>query len=296
MNDYQNHPLVGAVNLDNAMTKLWDFYKKYFIGMYIISVVLALLTSLASAGIDASMIQTVSDPEEMMQILKGMAGPYALVLLISLVFGVILHAWVLERPLGNPGFPFSLLKKAAVALVPYLLVMIVLITIGVIMTAFGLVLLVLPGFFAMFYIATVTIFALPLTLAESRNPATVLSRSFTLAHRNLWPNMGWVIVVMLIVLVISLVIGAILMVPFTGTFLKSFSNPEEATALLDISRNPLYIALSALATSLVTPVFPILAFILYFRNRNDEAEQEIAANNEEGLKVEDLYPRTPDNQ
>ena len=59
------------------------------------------------------------------------------------------------------------------------------------------------------------------------------------------------------------------MVPFTGTFLKSFSNPEEATTLLDISRNPVYIILSALTTSLVTPVFPILAFILYFRNREE---------------------------
>lgn len=295
MNDYKNHPLAGAVNLDSAMTKLWDFYKKYFVGMYIISVILALLTSVASAGIDTSMIQTVSDPEEMLQILKGMAGPYALVIIISLVFGVILHSWVLERPLGEPGFPVTLLKKAAVALVPYLLVMIVMGTIGIILTAFGLVLLILPGFFAMFYIATVTMFSLPLTLAESRNPGQVLTRSFTLAHRNLWPNMGWVIVVMLIVLVISLVIGALLMVPFTGTFLKSFSNPEEATALLDISRNPIYITLSSLATALVTPVFPILAFILYFRNRINDA-QEITADDEGGLKVEDLYPRMPDNQ
>ena len=296
MNDYQNHPLAGAVSLDSAMTKLWDFYKKYFVGMYIISVILALLTNLASAGIDASMIQTVSDPEEMIQILKGMAGPYALVIVISLVFGVILHAWVLERPLGEPGFPVTLLKKAAVALVPYLLVMIVMGTIGIILTAFGLVLLILPGFFAMFYIATVTMFSLPLTLAESRNPGQVLTRSFTLAHRNLWPNMGWVIVVMLIVLVISLVIGALLMVPFTGTFLKSFSNPEEATALLDISRNPVYIALSSLATALVTPVFPILAFILYFRNRLDDVQEITVDDDEEGLKVEDLYPRMPDNQ
>ena len=139
-------------------------------------------------------------------------------------------------------------------------------------------------------------FSLPLTLAESRNPGQVLTRSFTLAHRNLWPNMGWVIVVMLIVLVISLVIGALLMVPFTGTFLKSFSNPEEATALLDISRNPVYIALSSLATALVTPVFPILAFILYFRNRIDDVQEITVDDDEEGLKVEDLYPRMPDNQ
>ena len=296
MNDYKNHPLAGAVNIDSAMTKLWDFYKKYFPGMYVISVVLALLTSLASAGIDTSMLQSAYDPEEMLQLMKGMAGPYLLVMLISLVFGVILHAWVLDRPMGEQGFPVILIRKTAISLIPFLLVMIVLMTIGVIMIALGLVLLVLPGFFAMFYIATVAMFALPLTLTESRNPAHVLTRSFTLAHRNLWPNMGWVIVVMLIVLVISLVIGAIIMIPFSGSFIRSIGNPEEVTAILEINSNPLYIALSALTTSLVTPVFPILAFILYFRNRNEEPEQEAAEVNDEGLKVEDLYPRNPEDQ
>lgn len=296
MNDYKNHPLAGAVNIDSAMTKLWDFYKKYFPGMYVISVVLALLTSLASAGIDTSMLQSAYDPEEMLQLMKGMAGPYLLVMLISLVFGVILHAWVLDRPMGEQGFPVILIRKTAISLIPFLLVMIVLMTIGVIMIALGLVLLVLPGFFAMFYIATVAMFALPLTLTESRNPAHVLTRSFTLAHRNLWPNMGWVIVVMLIVLVISLVIGAIIMIPFSGSFIRSIGNPEEVTAILEINSNPLYIALSALTTSLVTPVFPILAFILYFRNRNEEPEQEAAEVNDEGLKVEDLYPRVPEDQ
>ena len=41
MNDYHNHPLAGADDLDSAMSKLWAFYKKYFVGMYVISVLMA---------------------------------------------------------------------------------------------------------------------------------------------------------------------------------------------------------------------------------------------------------------
>ena len=36
MNTYQNHPLAGAVDIDSAFNKLWYFYKKYFLGLYIL--------------------------------------------------------------------------------------------------------------------------------------------------------------------------------------------------------------------------------------------------------------------
>jgi hypothetical protein len=293
MNNYQSHPLAGAADLDSAINKLWSFYKKYFIGLYVISVVLSLSSSLITSGLDLAALQGTTDPNEMLELMKGMAGPYALIMLISLVFGVLLHVWVLEKPMSGPDFLPVLIKRSVVALFPYLAVMIIFTLIAVVLTSIGLILLVLPAFFAIFYIATVMLFALPLTLVESRNPATVVTRSFKLAHSHLWPNMGWVTVVILIVLVASLVIGAIIILPFTGSFIKSITNPEEAGAMLEMSRNPLYIGLSALMTSLVTPVMPILAFILYFRNRGDEVLAEITTDSEPAVRVEDLYPPMP---
>lgn len=293
MNNYQNHPLAGAADLDSAMTKLWSFYKKYFIGLYIISVVLALISSLLTAGLDLASLQGTTDPNEMLEIMKGMAGPYALMMLISLVFAVLLHTWVLEKPMGGTEFLPVLLKKSIVTLIPYLAVMIIFTVFAVVLTAIGLILLVLPAFFAIFYIATVMLFALPLTLIESRNPLKVVDRSFRLAHSHLWPNMGWVIVLILILVVASLVIGALVMLPFTGSFIKSIANTEGVSTALEISRNPLYIGLSALLSSLITPVMPILAFILYFRNRGDEVMAEIITESEPAVRVEDLYPPIP---
>lgn len=294
MNRYQNHPLTGAADLDSAMTRLWAFYKKYFIGLYVISVILALVSSLITAGIDLSAIQSTTDPYEMLKIMKGMAGPYAIMIVASLVAGVILHTWVLERPMGEPDFVMSLIRKSLVALVPYLVTMIIFSIIAVVLTSVGLVLLVLPGFFALFYIATVMVFAMPVTLVETPNPATVVSRSFTLTHRNLWPNMGWMVVIILIIVVISLVISAVVMLPFTGSFIRSLTNPGEVSSILELARNPFYIGLTALTSSLITPVLPILAFILYFRNRADEVAVETEEENSDRVKVEDLYPREPE--
>jgi len=94
--------------------------------------------------------------------------------------------------------------------------------------------------------------------------------------------------------VISLVIGALIMLPFTGSFIRSLTNPGEVSSMLEISRNPLYIVFTALTSSIITPVLPILAFIVYFRNRGDEARAEMAMENDSKVKVEDLYPQMPE--
>lgn len=161
---------------------------------------------------------------------------------------------------------------------------------AVAMVSLGLVLLVLPGLFAIFYTLTVGIFAMPVTLVETSNPFQIISRSFSLAHRNLWPNMGWVTVFILILIVTSLVLSALVMLPFTGTFIRSMADPENAMEMLELTRNPLYLSLGALTSGLITPVMPILAFLLYFRNRGEEVAIEVTTESEATVKVEDLYP------
>ncbi|MHC1732378.1 MAG: glycerophosphoryl diester phosphodiesterase membrane domain-containing protein [Bacteroidales bacterium] len=294
MNNYQNHPLAGAVDLDTAFNKMWFFYKKYFLGLYIISVISALLTSLFTSGIDLASFQEAStDPELVLEKMKEMAGPYAMMMLVSLVFGVLLHAWVLEKPSGEQGFISSLTRKTLTSLVPYLAAAIILLILTLLLTSVGLVLLVLPGLFAVFYMVTVILFAMPVTMIETRNPIEAVSRSFRLTHKNFWANMGWVIVVLLIIIVASMLIGALVMLPFTGSFISSIANPEEASSLLDMHRNPLFIVLNALLSGLITPVMPILAFLLYFRNRGDEVTVEVTTDSDFKVKVEDLYPPMP---
>jgi hypothetical protein len=298
MNDYQNHPLAGADDLDSAMSKLWAFYKKYFVGMYIISVAMALLSGIITSGFDMSALYSgyTGDPQQLLEMMKGMVVPYSLLLIVTFVFGVFLHAWVLERPLGQENTILKALKNSLIALIPVLIVIIVFGIAGAIMTTIGLVLLVLPGLFAVLYISTVLIFALPVSLIETRNPGLIISRSFGLAHNRFWPNIAWVIILALIVIVIAIVIGGLTMLPFSGTFMKALADPGDATAMLEMAKNPLYIGISAFATALVTPVFPILAFIMYFSNTKENPADLATPEDENKVKVEDLYPRMPDNQ
>ena len=66
--------------------------------------------------------------------------------------------------------------------------------------------------------------------------------------------------------------------------------------MLEMAKNPVYIGLNALATALVTPVFPILAFIMYFSNNEENPAVMVTPEDDNKVKVEDLYPRMPDNQ
>ena len=297
MQNYQNHPLAGARDLDSAMSRLWAFYKKYFIGIYIISVISALATNLITSTLDTNaLMQAAGDPDKLISLLKEMALPYSLLLAVSFIFTIILHAWVLGKPVSDNYGITDTLKDSAVALFPFLLAAIVMGLGGMMLIGIGLVMLVLPGLFAMFYFITVFIFALPVTLAESRNAATIIGQSFRLAHKNLWPNMGWVVVTALIMIMASLVVSGIIMLPFTGTFVKSIANPEEASAIMEMSKSPVYIILSSLGGALITPVFPILAFILYFRNSEETPQVATDNTGDDRVKVEDLYPKMPDKE
>jgi hypothetical protein len=228
--------------------------------------------------------------------MKGMVVPYSLLLIVTFIFGVLLHAWILERPLRKENTIIKVLKSSLTALIPFLLVFIVIGIAGAMLTSIGLVLLVLPGLFAVLYISTVAIFSLPVTLIETRNPGMILSRSFRLAHNKLWPNLAWVIVMALIVIVIAIVISGLTMLPFSGTFIKALADPGDATAMLEMARNPVYIGLNAFATALVTPVFPILAFIMYFSNNEESPAVMVTPEDDSKVRVEDLYPKMPDNQ
>lgn len=293
MEKYTVHPLKGATDLDSSMNMLWAFYRKHFMVLYSISVLAALASSFITSDIDLAALQSTKDPMEMLAIYKEMAVPYLLLLLVSVVFSIIMNAFILDKPVEDHYSFIGSLKKSAVALFPYLCAIIIIGFTGVLLISLGLVMLVLPGIFAAFYLLTVYFFTVPVVLIESRNPGYIVTRSIQLTHRNFWPNMGWASVTILIVLIIAVVISTLSALPFTGTLIKSISDPAVSTV---VTKNPAYIILSSLTGALVTPVIPIMSFILYFRNA-DGTRQVITTENEEGrVRVEDLYPKMPERE
>ena len=48
MDQFSNHPLYRKHNIDSAMSSLWEFYKKKFLSLFLISFAMSLVIQYAS--------------------------------------------------------------------------------------------------------------------------------------------------------------------------------------------------------------------------------------------------------
>ncbi len=221
---------------------------------------------------DYDSLMKVTNPTEMLNKIRSMIWPLAGISLISILFITILHYYVIYNPIDSTVTIFTSAYKSLHYYLLYLIIIVLFSVFASIAMIFGLMLLVIGIFFAVIYVMTIHFFILPVLMTEGPYIANAISRSFTLAHRHFWQNIGWVAVFFAIILVVSIVLNTLIMLPFTGEIMNSLTNPEEAVNTISFVQNPAYIVLSALTSALIYPLFPILGTILYFNGRAREEE------------------------
>ncbi|MFA5820445.1 MAG: hypothetical protein WC854_14360 [Bacteroidales bacterium] len=307
MDQFSSHPLYRKHNIDSAMSSLWEFYKKKFLSLFIISLVMSIVMQYASTFVNIKEIQTATDLMIMLEMLKGYIVPILIISLVNLLFTTILQYYIIYCPLNSEDNILVTLLKSLKYYIPYLIIMVLLALAGVVAIVLGILALVIGVFFSILYLMTLYLFILPIMMVEGANIGNTISRTITLAHRNFWSNIGWVAVFIIILIVVSVIFSGIVLLPFTGNFMKTIMNPEDATNLVDITTNPLFIILSAVVGALTLPLMPIFACILYFNGKaGEEQGQTVAPVNRENekVRVEDLYakpysddhPENPDNK
>ncbi len=293
MEQFSSHPLFRKHTIDSVMSSFWEFYKKKFIVLFLSSFVISLAIQYISSSINFSDLQSTTDPFEMIGKMKEFVWPVIYIMLISLVFTVILSYYIIYNPIDNNVNIFNSAYKSLKYFIPYLIIMILFAFFGSLAMILGLFVLIIGMFFAILYVMTLYLFVLPILMVEGPNIGNAISRTFTLGHRKFWSNIGWVAIFVIILLVISFITSAIVLIPFSGSFLKVFTNPEEVTNLLTFTSNPIYIILSALVSALYFPMMPILGVILYFNGkaREEETPVPVTINEPDRVKVEDLYAK-----
>jgi len=294
MTDFKNHPLYKVHTIDTAMNSLWDFYRKNFLVLFIMSAALAFVMQYFSSLVDLKDIQSETDPLVMLEKMKVFLVPMLIISIINLLLSAILQHYILFRPLDSNNSVLTSIVKSFRYFLPYLIILIILSFAGAIAIVIGLFALVVGAVFAAIYILTLYMFILPVMMAEGPDIGNTISRVFRLAHRDFWANFGWVAAFIVILLVISLVLSGIILIPFAGGFFKTLFNPEEASAAVEMTKNPLFIILSALANAVTIPLMPIFATILYFNGKAKEDKKEvemIPAAEDTRVRVEDLYAK-----
>jgi hypothetical protein len=294
MDQFSNHPLYKRHNIDSAMNSLWEFYKKKFVTLFIASFVMSLLIQYASSLVNMKDLSSVTDPMIFLEKIKDLLIPILLISLINLLFTTILQYYIIYNPIDKANTFLKSALKSLRYFIPYIIIMILLAFAGSIAIVLGIFVLIVGAFFAMLYVVTIYLFILPVMMVEGANIGTTITRTIALTHKHFWSNLGWVAVFIIVMLVISVVFSGIILLPFSGSFLKTILKPEEAGTLADVTTKPLFIILSAIVSALTLPVMPIFACILYFNGRAGEGQiQQVIAPDPENnkVRVEDLYAK-----
>ena len=294
MDQFSSHPLYRKHNIDSAMSSLWEFYKNKFLPLFLISIVMSLVIQYASTMVNFKELQTITDPLVMLENIKGYIIPILIISLVNLLFTTILQYYIIYNPLNNENNILVSALKSLRYFIPYLIIMVLLAFAGSIAIVLGILALIIGVFFSILYIMTLYFFILPILMVEGPNIANTISRTIMLAHRNFWSNIGWVAVFIIILIVVSVIFSGIVLLPFTGSFVKTIINPEDASDILDMTTNPLFIILSAIVSALTLPLMPIFSCILYFNGKaGEEQGQTITRVNPENdrVRVEDLYAK-----
>jgi hypothetical protein len=239
-------------------------------------------------------LSSITDPMVLLEKIKGFLLPILVISLINLLFTTILQYYVIFNPINNENTIFTSIVKSLKYFIPYLIIMVLLAFAGSIAIILGIFVLIVGAFFAMLYVVTLYLFILPVMMVEGTNIGSTITRTIKLTHKNFWSNIGWVSVFIIIMLVISVIFSGIILIPFTGSFLKTIVNPEDASKLVDVTTKPMFIILSSIVSALTLPIMPIFACILYFNGKaREEQIQTIPTLDPEDsrVKVEDLYAK-----
>jgi hypothetical protein len=282
MNQFASHPLYSRHTIDSAMSAMWDFYRKKFIPLFIIALVLSFITQYASTLINFKELQTITDPNVLLLKMREYIWPMVLLSVISLLFFTILQYYIMYNPLDTSNnIPRSAIRGLRY-FVPYMIIMILFAFAGSFVLFLGILALIIGVFFAGLYLATIYFFILPVMMAEGPSIANTISRTIRLAHTKFWQNLGWTTIFILIILVSSVILSGLVLLPFTGSFLKVITNPENVLPVMEVASNPLYIILSGLVSALLYPFFPIFSTLLYL-NRLAGEDNAVVISDQTGL-------------
>jgi hypothetical protein len=287
------HPLYRKHDIDSAMNSFWSFYKGRFLTLFLASFVMSLIVQYGSSFIDLKELQTIKDPMAMLEKLKDFIVPIVILSLAGLIFSNILHYYILFNPLDSSKSIFVSVVVSLKYYIPCLIILIIFAFFGSIALLLGFLVLIVGALFALIYIMMIYLFIMPVMMSEGIHIGNTILRTFRLSHRNFWNNIGWTSVFLMLLLVISLLLSFVIMIPFTGSFLKSLFNPDNTGKVLDMTSSPLYIILSAVVNAITMPAIPIFGFLLYFNGRAREVVDQTPVYGDENYKVrvEDLYAK-----
>ncbi len=133
----------------------------------------------------------------------------------------------------------------------------------------GIVALVVGSLVAIIYLGSVFFPIVPLVIIEDAKPLDAISRCFKLVHSDFWKTVGYVVLIFLMYMVLSMIISALTMAPFAGSFFEVMKDPSTVDAS-SIANNPAQLVLGSIGNAILMPMIPIFSLLIYLSLKHKE--------------------------
>jgi len=275
--NYKEHPYYREMNLDSFFQYGWELYRKNFAWFFMYSFLAMIILQTINSYLLGPYIEDVytlaENPENLGNVLGDISLMLASSVIIYTIIGLFLSYLVLnlskDKGMGHLSLFSESMSKHFFSLLGATILSGIILIFG---TFLGVFALVIGALIAAFYFGTVFFPLTPIVILEKSNPIEAISRSFKMVHSDFWKTLGFVAVLIIIYIVVSLVLGALTMIPFATDFMDLMSNPEslEASEITGTMLNPLQLILSSISNALLLPFFPIFGILLYLNLKHKE--------------------------
>lgn len=275
MIDIKQHSLYKPMEVDTVLSNIFNIYLKKFIVLFISSFIAAFIIQVVFHQLGFMELTKISDPEEMLAAFMGMRNELIIGSVTYFVIYGILVCFLINfliRSDSDSGLSLKetllySIKNNSVHLIFFLILSMITIIVGAFL---GVIVFIVGSFLAMIYLGTVLIPGGAIIVAENKNAFEAIRRAFTLVHKDFWSTLGAVLLYFLIMILISIVMNAIVAIPFVFKFVSNWQETESFRELFNMQSYDIgswVIVLNSLVAAVTYPFFAILSVVIYFKLR-----------------------------
>lgn len=283
MIDIRKHSLYKQLDFDSALSNIFQLYLNKFWPLFIISFMALFLLQMVFYQLGFYELYQIEDPEELMDAIGTFMSKISIVSIsFVLVYGVLnalLINFILRKDI-EPELPFGeifteSIRKHAIHMIFFMILSMIILMVAM---AVGVIAIIIGMLFAALYIGVVLMPGGAILVAEDKNAIDTIGRTFSMVHKDFWNNMGIFIVFLLIMILLSIVIGALAAVPFLVMFFDGISEGKNFFEALNIHSYDMgiwVVVMNSAVAALTYPLYATLSTVLYLRLKYQEDQKNI---------------------
>jgi len=263
------------------LTETFKIYLKKFLVMFIYSFVAVFIIQMIFYYLGFMDLYNVSDPEDLYRNMPEIFKKMGIISVSSVIIYGFLNAFLVNYVIKSDLDPNIVVgeifaesvKKFSVHMIFFLILSLLIIVIGAFVGIFAI---IIGSVIAMAYLGTVLMSGGAILIAEETNAIETIGRAFTLTHKDFWSALGTVILFILIMFLVSLIMTALIAIPFVIMFFGNLNETGSILEAFDLKMYDIgiwYVVLNSIVAALTYPLYAILSVVLYFKLKFTEDQK-----------------------